>query len=190
MDRTDQKPRSTVGEVGKTPCLDCYRTGHDCVLATSRRGGNYRKLRHFERSTTDNSSIGSLPRRREHELAASPQTAKENQTSSTFVDLGEEEPICGELRNPSDALQILAKATGCNQSPRHESSSPKTSRSSFGEAREASDCLAAQARASDHMGSYGQSPDEDRQRPQGIYDYELVAKGILQPRTIRELLQW
>lgn len=96
------KSRTIIGELGRPPCLECFRTGHDCNLAGSRRGGDYTHLRKPRRGTrraADASSHFVLP------------VTKNPHHANKSVDCSQDkEPICSELKNPLDALLILAEA--------------------------------------------------------------------------------
>ncbi|RDL38136.1 uncharacterized protein BP5553_05569 [Venustampulla echinocandica] len=91
---------------GESPCFECLRAGQECKLAGSKRGGNFSRMRRTKESSNtptavanspkDPASIDSWHRSRE---SARPDT-EENDP---------EEPIYAELKNPCDALQILAK---------------------------------------------------------------------------------
>lgn len=69
------------------PCFKCLREGASCVLAGSRRGGDFSSLRRSRRS----------------------ETAAEGRIGTDNADAGRT-PVEGNLQNPSDALLILANA--------------------------------------------------------------------------------
>ncbi|VUC29278.1 unnamed protein product [Clonostachys rosea] len=87
----------SVGEPGKPPCAKCAREGAECVLAQSRRGGNYSHLRGARQKA---------PKKPVQEPTAfSP--------SSDHVSPHQHKPGDHDsLQNPSDALLILAHAAG------------------------------------------------------------------------------
>ncbi|KAJ5520264.1 hypothetical protein N7463_000717 [Penicillium fimorum] len=79
-------------------CSQCLRAGGECILAGSRRGGDFsrfRRSRQKEHPTPSSSGAGI-----EHEPT--------NQQNKDPVP-GIEDPIYAELDNPGDALQILAR---------------------------------------------------------------------------------
>ncbi|KAJ5713941.1 uncharacterized protein N7483_011122 [Penicillium malachiteum] len=90
------------GTPGKPPCVKCTREGADCVLADSRRGGNFSRLRRSKKRATPVSGA-STPR--------IPSTHLDTPLPSQSVRNGEQH-VHANLQNPSDALLILAHAAG------------------------------------------------------------------------------
>ncbi|KAF4963493.1 hypothetical protein FSARC_8502 [Fusarium sarcochroum] len=90
------------GDPGRPPCAKCLREGAECVLAGSRRGGDFSHHRR-SRQTTQNYpantalSVSSI----DH---ISPQQKSTGKTR--------EDNVHDKLQNPSDALLVLAHAAG------------------------------------------------------------------------------
>ncbi|KAH8893977.1 hypothetical protein GQ53DRAFT_805380 [Thozetella sp. PMI_491] len=104
-----RKSRCDFGETGKPPCAKCVREGiDDCILAGSRRGGNYSHLRRSKKkkdSPTETSQPSQTP--------TSPPDA-----SPVDVPLPHRRADSvhqRHLQNPSDALLILANTCGQQQ---------------------------------------------------------------------------
>ena len=87
--------RTTSPDGTKLLCLQCLRTGDECILAGSCRGGNFTR---FRRSRRDNTT----PVRRV-DAGHSPTDQAEHHEN------GAKDPIYAELTNPGDALEILAQ---------------------------------------------------------------------------------
>ncbi|KAJ5610223.1 hypothetical protein N7510_006942 [Penicillium lagena] len=88
-------------------CLQCLRAGDECVLAGSRRGGDFSR---FRRSRQKQNSTPSL--------SGSGIEQKPSGRQDRDPVKGDEDPIYAELTNPGDALQILARlAANDNQVP-------------------------------------------------------------------------
>lgn len=178
-----------MGEPNKPPCLDCYRTGSDCVLAGSRRGGNVRRREHASQlrqagapvSETDSNRVSTQKPFIQPYLEDQDQDPDEEQEPSDEFDDNTDHELSTELRNPSDALQIL-------QSEDH-----------YGPIQRAGIDV--------RSGSYHRSPHSihhqtdqtpakgrDDHAPAGptrlaIDDYELVERALLSTGTVIELLQ-
>lgn len=95
--------------------MQCVRAGNECVLAGSRRGGDYsrfRRSRNKEKSATPSVDVIEIDR---------DQTGEDKRERLQ----GNEDPIYAELANPGDALQILARlAANDNQRPNEPDGSP------------------------------------------------------------------
>ncbi|KAH7246865.1 hypothetical protein NW759_009297 [Fusarium solani] len=88
----------TVGEPGKPPCAKCLREGAECVLAGSRRGGDFSHLRRPRQQAQ---------RRPETALSVS----SSDHVSPRQTKAGEDS-VHDKLQNPSDALMMLCHAAG------------------------------------------------------------------------------
>lgn len=147
-----------IGEPKKIPCVSCFESDSECVLAESRRGGNFRRYEPIKKPAS----------RHRASRRASGAPLKTNRPAEKEVDrsldgLNEDavdEQLASELRNPSDALQILA------QSEKYEASG-----SSALTSEEESDGIL-------HGPSNAISVDE----------YELVQRGLIHHNNISELL--
>lgn len=102
--------RQSIGEAGKTPCLKCEREGAECVLAGSRRGGDYSRFRQTRKSSVPDAHaervLGVVPH-----LDASVSTSSPGNVSIPSTHYSDR-PVHDNLQNPSDALLILAHAAG------------------------------------------------------------------------------
>ncbi|KAJ5370536.1 uncharacterized protein N7496_006628 [Penicillium cataractarum] len=104
-----RKTRQGIGDPNKPPCVKCDREGAECVLATSRRGGNYSHLRRqkkqFASERHGHEDARRFPRPEPALSISSPENASLH--SATPGD-----HVHDNLQNPSDALLILAHAAG------------------------------------------------------------------------------
>ena len=91
-------------------CFECLRAGEDCVLAGSRRGGDYtgfrkknkKKQRQKARSTSPLMSSDSLGHHTTEREKPTPASNSSGDESSV-------DPVYADLRHPRDALEILVK---------------------------------------------------------------------------------
>ncbi|KAJ5857805.1 hypothetical protein N7455_008699 [Penicillium solitum] len=79
-------------------CLQCTRAGDECILAGSRRGGDFSRFRRSRQKQNPTPSLSGAT------MEHSP-TDRHNRDPME----GDEDPIHAELTNPGDALQILAR---------------------------------------------------------------------------------
>lgn len=155
--------RNSVGELGKPPCRDCFRSGQECILAPSRRGGDYTQFRKPNKRKSKSARTNVIS------SAADPGT-EGNANESPEAD---QSPLYSELKNPSDALQVLARvATHDGDTTRaHNSCSPNDQV------------------ASSRPGEVFSQNALDAFASPGIQSYKLVADGVVLPETILQLLQ-
>ncbi|KAL7935943.1 hypothetical protein V8C35DRAFT_298616 [Trichoderma chlorosporum] len=97
-----------IGEPRKIPCVSCFESNSECVLAESRRGGNFRRYEPGKKSTKSDKASHCT-------LDAPSRTASfvEKEDYCNFDGSNEDpitEQLASELRNPSDALHILAQS--------------------------------------------------------------------------------
>lgn len=105
---------SAIGEPGLPPCKTCHNEGHECVLASSRRGGDFsharkkslrskhaRSQQHIGQDVLDELDADSLGQ----DLRLKPAETVPDSPSSD----------CGNIQNPSDALRALQSAPQCEQ---------------------------------------------------------------------------
>ncbi|EWZ29186.1 hypothetical protein FOZG_17056 [Fusarium oxysporum Fo47] len=90
------------GDAGKPPCAKCLREGAECILAGSRRGGDYSHHRRSRQTTKD--YRGKTARSVSLSDHVSPQ--------QTSIAKPREDNVHDKLQNPSDALLVLAHAAG------------------------------------------------------------------------------
>lgn len=159
---------SGTGERKEPPCKSCLISGTDCVLVHSRRGQTF-KSRRLQTKIAQSSTRSA----HEPESLADPTTcltnARENASAmgsakGDFSPTATEDEAAIALRNPSDALEILARSgdglrvrDGCLPASCHPTS------------------------ASDGKGI--------PEKPLIFDEYELLRTGVLQASTVSELLQ-
>ncbi|OQV08499.1 Fungal specific transcription factor domain-containing protein [Cladophialophora immunda] len=183
--------RNSVGEVGKPPCLECFRVGHDCTLASSRRGGDY-SLYRARRSRTgllkgaSNSVVGSPGQQRE-QTAAIPRGDREAAEGNVSGDL-DEEPIYAELRNPSDALQILTRARSRSCEETGEDGQQCSSFPSPLDDLGNDDAYSPNMNVQENHPTATPPMQRQPTTEEGIAAYKLVIKGVLKPEDIKELI--
>lgn len=169
------------------PCLECYRSGNQCILGASRRGGNLRLLQSAKTPGSSNSVAraeaasppkGETSRHRcrnisanseqEHAAAGDDDHAdndNNNEENASYEELGTE------LRNPSDALHILAQSDDTPYKKDDMAARPPTSNS--GDTAEAGEASTSQ---------FGE-------RPAVVLDkFELITRGLLPRWMLPELL--
>lgn len=101
--------RTNLPNGRKSSCSGCLRAGDECILAGSRRGGDFSRFRRSRQKQSSTPSLGDSDAG--HGLAGQ-QDGDNGQ--------GTEDPIYAELTNPGDALQILARlAANDPQTPSH-----------------------------------------------------------------------
>ncbi|KIX99568.1 uncharacterized protein Z520_05144 [Fonsecaea multimorphosa CBS 102226] len=182
---------NSVGEVGKPPCLECYRVGYDCTLAASRRGGDY-SLHRTRRTRTDRLKSASYnivgsPAQQDEETTAAPSGARETARPTASSNL-EEEPIYAELRNPSDALQILAQARShsCEENDEYEQQCPNLSSPLDG--LRSNGAHSPNANVQEIRPTVEHQMQRQPRAGTSIEVYRLVERGVLGPGDIKELI--
>ncbi|CRL22014.1 Fungal transcriptional regulatory protein, N-terminal [Penicillium camemberti] len=90
--------QTSLSDKTLSACLQCIRAGGECILAGSRRGGDFSR---FRRSRQKQNSTPSLSEAR---MENSPIDQHNRDPME-----GDGDPIHAELTNPGDALQILAR---------------------------------------------------------------------------------
>lgn len=96
--------RATAPDGTKSSCRECLRAGGECVLAGSRRGGDFSRFRRSGRNQISTSTC-STPSLGHVEVAGRELTGQ----MDGYHERGPKDPIYAELTNPGDALQILAR---------------------------------------------------------------------------------
>ena len=162
-----------VGVPKKPPCVACHHSGSKCVLAVSRRG------RQTTNGVTGGSDNITIAQRSESldAITVSPQVPgyTSDAEMQEYTTDGPPEPLRMALRNPSDALQILAYS---------QDDKPVSARSLSTAYSDATGRVAPQAT------SPARSTSCDNQTiPSFILDdYELVQRGLIHPSILPELL--
>ncbi|KAE8149875.1 hypothetical protein BDV25DRAFT_140393 [Aspergillus avenaceus] len=154
-----------VTEYDHQPCSKCSAEGHKCVVATSRRGGDYSRFR-IRRGHRE-----STPQR---DLAESSERGRKGKVTVP-------EPIVpdhalGGVQNPLEALQILAQTA----------SSDRCSRRDPNMAQMRPDEMSLRERGTSLRGIM-------MQRPSGVpsvLDSELIRDGIVELQLLVPLLQY
>ncbi|BAE64290.1 unnamed protein product [Aspergillus oryzae RIB40] len=100
--------RQYTNENNYYPCSKCFSEGHRCVIATSRRGGDYSRFR-----------VRKSQKHREEELRECDRS--EHTIESRAVDSVNTETVAadhrlGGIQNPLEALQILAQTAATERS--------------------------------------------------------------------------
>ncbi|KAL4920402.1 hypothetical protein BDW62DRAFT_199113 [Aspergillus aurantiobrunneus] len=169
-----------IGEPKKAPCASCHDSGSDCILTRSRRGGNFRH--HRTGSGVKDSISGKRPGTSGPSVGWPGYISSPTVHSSGHEEAGEEaeDVLIMELRNPSDALHILA-LSGEIQSPNSQRGRSSTVTSP----RDGLNCV---------MQDIGvPASNEPRTLPSKpattvFDDYELAQRGLLGPSLVYELI--
>ena len=156
--------RQGLGERLKPPCAKCVREGAECVLAGSRRGGDFSHFRRSKRASSKKSQ-STAARPTPPTGYGSPRQHKNGDGS-----------VHDNLQNPSDALLILANAAGENSEPLGLNSTP----GSRGDILSPTDGVRTQA-------SGPPLPDQ----PDDVHfsNYPLIQDGTLNPALLLQLLR-
>ncbi|KAH6652535.1 hypothetical protein BKA67DRAFT_637033 [Truncatella angustata] len=144
------------------PCVSCLRSGVECILAGSRRGGNFRTRRENPRNSQQIS-----------DRLTSGRSGKNSPSniSTPGSDLGgessleQDEDVGFPFRNPADALNLLAQSDHVNSPSR----------------------LAEGASAEVVLGGCDKSRLATDQKPSS-HKYELVQNGTISPDVLERLL--
>lgn len=170
--------RSSIGEKGKPPCKRCHVEGQACILAGSRRGGDFSRFRKTKRSTTANVSLG------DNVMRQDPTNPGQGQE-----DLGGESGPPAEaafegIQNPLEALRLLAEAAAENRDE------VISSEDSTLDTRNASDAETAAHENTIPCPADGPMEQVSRSaRRSRLQLYEPIASGALHPNVIGTLLE-
>lgn len=163
-------PRTTSPDGSKSPCLECIRAGEECILAGSRRGGDFSKFRRQKQKQT--LSISTPDKADQIDFQENSECKK-----------GVEDPIYAELTNPGDALQILARLAADDPKQTHEDADSRKQISPGSDF--CKDEVNSQTAISD-TGSIKRIQTPTFQRP--LSETETLVIGILGTETARGLL--
>ncbi|GAT22342.1 C6 transcription factor [Aspergillus luchuensis] len=168
----------TIGEPGKAPCVFRHDTKSQCVLIKSRRGGNFRQHQH--KSGTSRRQKTPLPTNSGDSNGPDVEPANSvsdvTESSSNGEDsVGRQNPgdvLAMELRNPSDALQILAMSGQVRSGSRLQAQFTSTAN-----LEEQLDAAAHRTSASDTNHS---QDSQSHQRPSATMfdDYDLLSSPL------------
>lgn len=169
--------RDGVGEPKKPPCVSCHHSGSNCVLAGSSRGGNFK---FYEPSRKPGMASGTsetiIRSNNTHfEVSQEVSTLLSDASSDQAGDGTLNGDLDVQLRNPSDALHILAQAEGIDRSR------PQTRLSMSAHAQDIS------ASPLHEVGGPTELNTEDQPRST-LGDYYLIKEGQLDQKQVLELL--
>lgn len=193
-------PRSDgVGEPKKPPCVSCHNSGSQCVLVESRRGNNFRSNRAGQGAThSSERSISTQGKARgafaapsiSEDDEATPSTDTSQMDNNEYAERATDDSLRMELRNPADALQILARSSDASSNRtsshgRHQRGrgSPANTTTNSSIARPSSSIDSALA-----MSEGGHDQHRGRPPTTALDDYDLVQRGLLHPSVLPELL--
>ncbi|GKZ27181.1 hypothetical protein AbraIFM66951_001780 [Aspergillus brasiliensis] len=177
----------SIGEPSKPPCVSCHDTKSQCILIKSRRGGNLRQ--HQSKSYRLRHRKTSLAKDVEDTHGPDVEPADEMTDFAGCSSDGEgsvarqdsRDVLAMELRNPSDALQILA-LSGQDRSE----SQPQVQ---FNRANPNEQWDSAAQSTSASVSNHSKEPrGYERPSTTPFDDYELVQRGLLSPSLVSELL--
>lgn len=153
--------------------MSCHDSGSECVLTKSRRGGNFRYYRTGPRMAAAD-SYDAAPTHPDNISSSQETESPVDEGSVARDDSGD--LLAMELRNPSDALQILAFSG--HQPPAHHSTTNPNAATNPGMQGSIETTLNQPHQTRFHTQSTGT-----------IFDgYELVQRGLLRPSLVSELL--
>lgn len=165
-----------MNETGKPPCFECYRTGHDCNFAGSRRGGDYthlRKSKNFRSRPGISLSESTISQNRNDEV-----------TKTTIERREDKGVISGELKNPHDALQILSRVAAIDSKQPEEALYMQHATGSTHKLRSAN-----KSRSCSRKSPFSPTENHIQDSMSGIKAYKLVEVGALEVDTIIQLVE-
>ncbi|EXF75749.1 hypothetical protein CFIO01_05345 [Colletotrichum fioriniae PJ7] len=174
-----------VGEPMKPPCVSCYYSGNDCVVSPSRRS---RKARRDHNTQASPSSVEPSPE------PASPRSSVF--VPSTNEDSCDEDEATGpddhndmELRNPSDALQILARSRNKASTKNPIARRPTSHHTNTMPSAKSREALVRPEEASGSSSRIETSPSKCMtDTMSGLNNFELIRRGVLHLDKASELL--
>ncbi|CAH0016677.1 unnamed protein product, partial [Clonostachys rhizophaga] len=203
-------PADGVGEPKRPPCESCHRTRSECILVESRRGAaaSHRTRQHtlqtsplyHGRESIENNSGDAGPFEGSSPNAPGPGlTSPSNNCSAMSEDFESRETVEAdslhmEIRNPSDALQILASARdnpdgkGRSEKQWHKVDASAPSNSSISQKQIHSPFTTAFAGSRNRIDPRGNAQENGEASTVLLEDYELVQQGLLHPSVLPELL--
>lgn len=180
--------RDGVGDPKKPPCVACHHSGSECILVASRRGGPFRqqhqrgkRIPQPSASSTCEAANGEFDRTDLNTFR--PGDDSDHQAS-------DDDGVPMELRNPSDALQILARSGDANSTePLNRHSSPFESQHNVSHNHNQEAGPDAARLSSGALGTRYASSEGRKSTNKVLEEYELIKAGSLHPRLLPELLQ-
>ncbi|QMW46275.1 hypothetical protein G4B11_009730 [Aspergillus flavus] len=161
--------RQYTNEYNYYPCSKCFSEGHRCVIATSRRGGDYSRFR-----------VRKSQKHREEELRECDRS--EHTIESRAVDSVNTETVAadhrlGGIQNPLEALQILAQTAATERSAERRKTSMYQVDINQMSAREESN-------------AQGGSVTHPARKSSTLLTSELIQNGIVDIQLLEPLLQY
>uniref|UniRef100_A0A0B7KLK5 Transcription factor domain-containing protein n=1 Tax=Bionectria ochroleuca TaxID=29856 RepID=A0A0B7KLK5_BIOOC len=203
-------PADGVGESKRPPCESCHRTRSECILVESRRGAaaSHRTRQQTSqtsplsqaRGTIDDNSGDAGPFEGSSPDGPGPSlTSPSNNCSAMSEDFESRETVEAdnlhmEIRNPSDALQILAHVRddpggqGRSEKQWHAVDADVPSNSIISQKQSHSPFTTASVSSGNRMNPGRNTQDNDEVSTVLLDDYELVQRGLLHPSVLPELL--
>lgn len=179
-----------IGKPKKPPCVSCHHMGAECVLAKSRRGtksraGQQPSSRSLQDSEPPTFHGGvSAPLVQVDPSEKEPSAPDYSSDDDGYGNNVTVEDLCVELRNPSDALHILARSDETRSNLPTIGNCPSGGRISGDRTHsspQSSKGTAASLESDQVSGT-------DKHVTTALDDYELVKRGLLIPSILPELL--
>ncbi|KAF4993445.1 hypothetical protein FDECE_13395 [Fusarium decemcellulare] len=173
----------SVGEPGKPPCAKCLREGAECVLAGSRRGGDFSHLRRPRQQQA----------KRRTETALSVSSSDHVSPRQNNSKPGEDS-VHDSLQNPSDALLILAHAAGEPGDDGASDASQHTPNGLMGDGLSIGDGLqgtpsVVSMHTPGRQNGVGRLRQDTAPMEITVNDYPLVKEGVIDPVLLVQLLR-
>ncbi|KAH6886347.1 C6 transcription factor [Thelonectria olida] len=176
-----------IGEPLKPPCVSCHDTGSDCVLAERRAGRSLDAPARAADATPTAGGASPALETNEHPRSR----CSSGMDNNDYQEEATDENMGMELRNPSDALHILARS-GEGQPDRpvgerlsgYDGPTPAADAATYPSTTGPSS-LANSTPARAH---FFHAPNNNRPTTTVLNDYELVQRGLLHPSELPELL--
>jgi hypothetical protein len=170
--------RDGVGEPKRPPCVSCHHSGSNCVLAGSSRGGNFRFYK-LNRGSGNSSAVT-----RSHDCPSEgPEqvtTPLSHESADQTYDDGRNGDLDVQLRNPSDALHILAHTDGPDQPELQPHFSTSAQSETISPSRSDDD-------RGPHEARHKELPTGDSAES-ALGEYFLIKEGQLGQKQVLELL--
>ncbi|CAH0045272.1 unnamed protein product [Clonostachys solani] len=199
-----------VGEPKRPPCESCYRTRSECILVESRRGAaaSHKRRQHtlqtnplsrrHETIDDNGGDAGPFEGSSPDALGPSP-TTPSNNCSAMSEDFESQETVEAgnlhmEIRNPSDALQILAHARddpdgpSCSEKQWHTVEADAPSNSNISQKQPHSPFPTISVNSGNRTNPRRNTQENGEASTMLLDDYELVQRGLLHPSVLPELL--
>lgn len=196
----------SIGEPKQPPCESCHRSNSECILVRSRRGApGVRGQKHKTLPTTMSPATGAERPTESSRSANAPDPlptvpssdhlpihsgyypGSNDESNRSRLNDDDVDDLHMELRNPSDALQILSQVQDSPHGSRSSQQSWATPNAQFSEASTSQTRSVLDSMASTHVG-INASAIENASSSTLLDGYELVQRGLLHPAVVPELL--